>query len=47
MFDAFYVCQDFLAKVAELNTLVEKIFFYVLKMSLQIVKSVQKLSDDN
>lgn len=42
MFDAFYVCQQLLAKVAALNTLVEKICFNVLKMSLQIVKSVQK-----
>lgn len=32
-FDAFYGCQHFLAKVAALYALVEKICFYVLKMS--------------
>lgn len=47
MFHAFYACQHFLAKVAVLNTLVEKICFCVLKMSSQIVKTVQKLSYDN
>lgn len=47
MFDAFHICQHFLAKVAALNTLVEKICFYVLRMSLKIIKSVRKLSGDN
>lgn len=42
IFDAFYVYQHFLAIVAAVNILVERICFYSLKISLQTVNSRQK-----